>query len=261
MEPDERVRHGSSFGAAASAYAEHRPDYPDAAVRWALAPVGPAPRVLDLGAGTGKLTAALVRLGADTTAVEPDPAMLAELRRAMPGVRSVTGRAEAIPLRDSSVDAVVAGQALHWFDMNLAGPEIARVVVPGGVLAGLWNVEDDEEDWVAGLGAVSGGAAILPLTAWRMALAQPRVPEQGALLSPPEQAEFANGQRHTLSSLLAAIATRSQLLVMPEDERARLLAGIRAYLSARAETSSGAFTLPVITSVLRVIRLDRNSQA
>src|SRR5579871_6343552 len=85
MEPDERLHLSSSFGSAATAYAEHRPDYAQAAVRWALARA-PGPKVLDLGAGTGKLTAALVALGADVIAVEPDRAMLSELRRALPTV-------------------------------------------------------------------------------------------------------------------------------------------------------------------------------
>jgi 16S rRNA A1518/A1519 N6-dimethyltransferase RsmA/KsgA/DIM1 with predicted DNA glycosylase/AP lyase activity len=79
---DERLLHASSFGVAATAYAEHRPDYTQAAVGWALEPA-PGPRVLDLGAGTGKLTATLVALGAEVIAVEPDPAMLTELRRAL----------------------------------------------------------------------------------------------------------------------------------------------------------------------------------
>ncbi|GAA1287436.1 hypothetical protein GCM10009634_36700 [Saccharothrix xinjiangensis] len=134
--------HASSFGAAADACAEHRPDYAPAAVRWALE-AAPGPRVLDLGAGTGKLTGTLVALGADVVAVEPDPAMLGGLRRALPAVRALPGSAEAIPLPDGSVDAVLAGNALHWFDLAVAGPEIARVLTPGGVLAGLWNVVDD----------------------------------------------------------------------------------------------------------------------
>src|SRR4051794_16289131 len=104
VEPDEQRRHASSFGAAAMAYAEHRPDYARAAVRWALA-AAPGRRVLDLGAGTGKLSATLVAAGADVTAVEPDPAMLTELRRALPAVRALRGSAEAIPLPDGSVDA------------------------------------------------------------------------------------------------------------------------------------------------------------
>src|SRR3954454_16576748 len=107
MGQDARLRHASSFGAAAAAYAEHRPDYAPAAVRWALERA-PGPRVLDLGAGTGKLTATLLALG-DVVAVEPDPAMLAELRRALPGVRAAPGSAEAIPLPDASIDAVLVG--------------------------------------------------------------------------------------------------------------------------------------------------------
>src|SRR3954467_15154269 len=87
----------SSFGAAATAYAEHRPDYGRAAVRWALEPA-PGPRVLDLGAGTGKLTATLAANGAEVTAVEPAPAMLTELRRTLRDVRALPGGAEAIPL-------------------------------------------------------------------------------------------------------------------------------------------------------------------
>src|SRR6476660_1148222 len=105
----------SCFGVAAAAYAEHRPDYAEAAVRWALEPA-PGSRVLDLGAGTGKLTATLASLGAEVIAVEPDPAMLTELRRALPTVRALPGSAEAIPLPDASVDAVVSGNAMHWFD-------------------------------------------------------------------------------------------------------------------------------------------------
>ena len=164
---DDWLRHGSSFGTAAAAYAEHRPDYAEAAVRWALqlpggdpagsSRTGPPRRVLDLAAGTGKLTAALAGLGAEVTAVEPDPAMLAELRRGLPSVRALPGRAEEIPLPDGSVDAVLAGQAMHWFDLDRAVPEIARVLAPGGVLAGLWNVDDDRVDWVAALAADQQG--------------------------------------------------------------------------------------------------------
>jgi SAM-dependent methyltransferase len=240
----------------AAAYAEHRPDYADAAVRWALAPAVPRPRVLDLGAGTGKLTAMLVSLGADVTAVEPDPEMLAELRRAMPGARSLSGRAEAIPLPDSSVDAVIAGQAMHWFDMNLAAPEMARVLVPGGVLAALWNADDDREEWVAGFAAVSGGTARMTLSSWRAASWDTPVTQPDALsaFGSLERAEFPHGQRRTAESLVATIATHSRVLVMPDAEREPFLDRLRAYLGARPETSSGEFTLPMITGGLRAIR-------
>jgi SAM-dependent methyltransferase len=258
VEQDERLRHGSSFGAAAAAYAEHRPDYAQAAVRWALEPA-PGLRVLDLGAGTGKLTAALVALGAEVTAVEPDPAMLAELRRALPAVRALPGRAEAVPLPDASVDAVLAGHALHWFDMAVAGPEMARVLVPGGILAGLWNVIDDRVDWVAGLERISGSAAIGPrdtLSGWRAATAEAHLPKTGvaARFGSPEQAEFPHGQRRTADSLVAALATRAGVLVMPAPEQQGTLGRIRAFLASRPETAGGEFTVPMLTGVLRARR-------
>ncbi len=87
--------------------------------------------------------------------MEPDPDMLAELRRGLPAVTAMSGRAEAIPLPDASVDAVLAGQAAHWFDLDRALPEIARVLTPGGVFAGLWNTDDDRVGWVAGLHRVT----------------------------------------------------------------------------------------------------------
>jgi SAM-dependent methyltransferase len=254
---DERLR--SSFGVAAAAYAEHRPDYAQAAVRCALEPA-PGPRVLDLGAGTGKLTAVLLALGAEVIAVEPDPAMLAQLRRALPDVRAVQGSAEAIPLPDGSVDAVLAGHALHWFDMDVAGPELARVLVPGGIVAGLWNVVDDRVGWVAGLGRVSGSAAIGArdvLSTWRAATAGVHLPGAGvaARFGSPEYAEFPHGQTRTADSLVAALATKAGMLVMPDQERQDLLGRIRAFLASRPETASGEFTLPLLTCVLRVRRL------
>ena len=258
MEQDEQLPYSSSFGGAAAAYAEHRPDYPQTAVRWATEPA-PGPRVLDLGAGTGKLTATLVASGIDVVAVEPDPAMLAELRRALPAVRALSGRAEAIPLPDASVDAVLVGNAMHWFDMAVAGPEIARVLAPGGILAGLWNVVDDRVEWVAGLARVGGSAAIGPcdtLGNWRAATADMHLPAVGvARFGAPEQAEFPHGQRRDADSLVATLATRAGMLVMPDQERQAALDRIRAFLASRPETARGEFTLPMLTGVLRVRRL------
>jgi SAM-dependent methyltransferase len=256
-EEEERLRHGSSFGAAAAAYAEHRPDYAEAAVRWTLEPVWDRRpvRVADIGAGTGKLTATLVGLGAEVTAVEPDPQMLAELRRAMPEVRSAPGSAEEIPLPDASVDAVLAGQAMHWFDMDRAMPEVARVLTPGGVFAGLWNVDDDRVGWVADLAEMSKRQASVTLLRWRDSAGssrQQRLLEAGSgLFHTAEEGEFAHGQARTADSLLATIATHSHLLVMNEAERSGLLALVRDFLRTRPETSNGEFTLPMVTVVLR----------
>ena len=259
MQHDEQLAHRSSFGTAAAAYTEHRPDYAQAAVRWALDPA-PGARVLDLGAGTGKLTGALLEAGADVIAVEPDRAMLAELRRALPAVRALPGAAESIPLPDASVDAVVAGHALHWFDMDVAGLEIARVLAPRGVLAGLWNVLDDRVGWVAELERISGAAAIGrrdTLSSWRAATADAHLPGPGrsALFGSAEQAEFPHGQRRTAGSLVASLATRAGLLVMPDQQRADTLDRIRAFLDSRPETARGEFTVPMLTGVLHVRRL------
>jgi SAM-dependent methyltransferase len=259
VEQHERLLYGSSFGTAAVAYAEHRPDYAPAAVHWSLEHA-PGPRVLDLGAGTGKLTAALLALGADVLAVEPDPAMLTELCRALPTVRAVPGSAEAVPLPDASLDAVLAGNAMHWFDMDVAGPEIARVLEPGGILAGLWNVFDNRVDWVAGLERVSGSAAIGPrdtFSSWRAETAEAHLPNIGSVahFGSPEQAEFPHGQRRTADSLVATLGTKAGMLVMPEQEREATLGRIRAFLASRPETARGEFTLPMLTGVLRTRRL------
>jgi SAM-dependent methyltransferase len=243
---------------AAGQYAQHRSGYAEAAIRWCLAPVSDAQpvRVVDLGAGTGILTGALVRLGADVVAVEPDQAMLAELHRQLPGVRAVAGSAEALPLPDQSVDAVLCGQAMHWFDMDRALPEIARVLTPGGVLAGLWNVDDDRVGWVAGLTAISMSGTTL--SRWR---ATPNPDTERATLhtgsswfAPVQEGEFGNGQLRSTDSLVAVIATKSQLLVLDEAERARTLATLRDFLHRQPETSAGEFTMPLVTVALRAMR-------
>jgi SAM-dependent methyltransferase len=259
VDQDPRRRYASSFGAAASAYARNRPDYAQFALDWALEGA-PGRRVLDLGAGTGKLTASLFAMGADTIAVEPDHAMLSELRSVLPDVRALSGSAEAIPLPDASVDVVVAGNAMHWFDMDVAGPEIARVLAPGGTLAGLWNVLDDSVDWVAGLAGVSGSAAIGPRdtpASWRIETATAHLPRAAAAVrfGSPEQSEFPHGQLRTADSLCATLATRAGMLVMPEEARRAKLREIRAFLGQREETADGEFTLAMLTCVLRVHRL------
>jgi SAM-dependent methyltransferase len=249
-----RARRAGSFGGAATAYADHRPDYPDPAVRWALEPVrdrgaGPAgPRVLDLAAGTGKLTGVLVRHRLDVVAVEPDPQMLAELRRRVPGARALAGTAERIPLPAGAVDAVLVGQAFHWFDPVRALPEIARVLTPGGVLAALWNGDDDRVEWVAGLGAAARTSASFPPRDRQRPL------PASALFQPPERAEFAHVLRRTTDSMIATLGTHSHVLVLDAGERAAWERRVRAYLRSRPETSSGEFDLPLLVEVARALR-------
>ncbi|MET0865125.1 MAG: class I SAM-dependent methyltransferase [Nakamurella sp.] len=133
----------TSFDAKAAQYARLRPGYPQVAVDLAV----PARRslVLDLGAGTGKLTGSVLDLARGVIAVEPLAGMLTELHRRYPAAVAVAGNAEHIPLQTNTIDAVVVGQAFHWFDPELALGEIARVLRPGGTLSLLWN-HDDETD-------------------------------------------------------------------------------------------------------------------
>ena len=173
-------------------------------------------------------------------------------------VRSVPGSAEEIPLPDASLDAVLAGQAMHWFDMDRALPEIARVLRPGGVLAGLWNVDDDRVGWVAGLAEISKRKSSITLTRWRDSAAKSRqeqlLGKHPDLFATADLGEFGHGQARTADSLLATIGTHSHLLVMDEAERARLLAQAGDFLRSQPETAHGEFTLPMVTVVLRVRR-------
>jgi SAM-dependent methyltransferase len=242
----------------ASTYAELRPRYPEDAVRWALAPVGPdvaGLRVVDIGAGTGILTELLIRLGADVTAVEPDESMRAEFRRRLPSARLLAGTAEDLPLPAASVDAVLCGQSLHWFNLDLALPEIARVLRGGGVLGGLWNNDDDRVEWVAGLHAAAEGMASPGLSVRRAltdSFEADRLVPWG--FTDTERAEFPNTQRCTVESLVGTIGTHSRLLVMDAPERDALLARVDDYLQGLPETADGEFTLPLVTLVLRTTR-------
>jgi ubiquinone/menaquinone biosynthesis C-methylase UbiE len=143
-----------SFGGVADAYDRGRPTYPRAAATWLT---GDRPlSVLELGAGTGKLTEQLVALGHDVHATEPDPQMLAILEKRLPQVRVSRAPAEEIPAGDASYDVVISGQAFHWFDLDRALPEIARVLRPGGRHSLVWNQRDERIPWVKRLGRIIG---------------------------------------------------------------------------------------------------------
>ncbi|MFW6691077.1 class I SAM-dependent methyltransferase [Streptomyces sp. MAR4 CNX-425] len=219
----EKSRQAASFGAAAAAYERGRPPYPPEAVAW-LVPAG-ARTVVDVGAGTGKLTRALAAPGREVVAVEPSAGMREQFARVLPGTRVLAGTAEAVPLPDASADTVVSAQAWHWVDPARAVPEAARVLRPGGRLALVWNSRDESVPWVAELGRILREYAAAP--------AEDRQTDRvGAPFGPVERRDFR--WRHPVSAAEIAdmVASRSYVITLAPAVRARLLDRVRALLAA-----------------------------
>lgn len=233
-----------SFGAIAHAYERARPGYPVEAARWLTGK--PPRRVVDLGAGTGKLTRTLVALGHEVVAVEPLEQMLAQLRASVPGVEALSGSAEQIPLENESVDAVVVAQAFHWFDQPAALVEIARVLRPGGVVGLIWNARDDAEPWVARLSELIGSEA-----EW-----DHETPESLAASTQFGEVErqlFRHVQGLDRATLVDLIASRSYAATMPPAEREQLLASVARLYDDVA--SGSELELPYRTYAFRADRL------
>jgi SAM-dependent methyltransferase len=232
-----------SFASVVDEYDSARPGYPDEAVRWL---VGDTPvDVVDLGAGTGKLTRSLSGLGHRVVAVEPLPAMLERLRRHVPAALPVVGSAESIPLADASADAVVVAQAFHWFDPPRALVEIARVLRPGGTLGLVWNTRDERVGWVRRLSAVIGSES-LERRQLEVAFAA------SGLFGALEARTFRHEQRLTREALLGLVESRSYCATRPADERERVLASVGALFDE--EAAGGEVVLPYVTSAYRAWR-------
>ncbi|MEY9848929.1 SAM-dependent methyltransferase [Streptacidiphilus sp. BW17] len=246
----DRTAQANSFGAAAAAYERGRPDYPAAALDWLLqARTGAAPRdVVDLGAGTGKLTRSLCARGLAVTAVEPSEGMREQLASAVPEATVLAGAGESMPLPDDAADVVLAAQSWHWVDTVLAVPEVARVLRPGGTLGLVWNVRDERADWVAALGRllhpegtpVTGGVGVEGLA------------DHPDLFEPVER--FDVPWTHTLTGdqLVDLVASRSYVITLPDADRETLLAEVRA-LTRRHPALAGRtrVQLPYVTECYR----------
>jgi len=148
-----RQERAGSFGGTAHDYERGRAVYPDEAVGWL---VDGSSRVVDLGAGTGKLTGTVALHATEVLALEPQHQMLLHLRQAAPLALAACSLAETLPVRSGWADAVVVAQAFHWFDQRRAVPEIRRVLSSGGRLGLIWNVRDETTDWVAALARIAG---------------------------------------------------------------------------------------------------------
>ena len=208
-----------SFGGVADAYERGRPGYPTEAVTWL---VGHEPTtVLELGAGTGKLTETLVELGHDVHACEPDEEMLAVLRKKLPDIRSSASAAEQIPAPDASFDVVVAAQSLHWFDLDRALPEINRVLKPCGRIAAVWNVRDESMPWVRKLGLIIGT---------QEQLREPEEPlVKSGLFGFVEKASYKFWQKVDRKSIVDLVVSRSNIAVLDQQAREAKLRELLAF--------------------------------
>jgi SAM-dependent methyltransferase len=212
-DPDRLRAHARSFDRVADAYDRGRPGYPSDAAAWLLG--SGARRVLELGAGTGKLTGPLLERGPQVVATDPSAQMLEHLRAHHPHAWVLRAAAEHIPLPPRSVDVVVAGQAFHWFDLERALPEIARVLTPGGRIALAWNVRDERVPWVRRLGDLVGRNDLE---------SDPTHALLGShLFGYVDTATFRTWQPLGRSGLRDLVTSRSQLAVLDEPARQRTL--------------------------------------
>jgi SAM-dependent methyltransferase len=233
----------TGFARAVEAYERGRPGYPAAA----LEPLALAPgfTVLDLAAGSGKLTRPLLESGATVIAVEP----VAEMRAALPeSARALDGTAEAIPLADASVDLVTVAQAFHWFDGEAALAEIHRVLRPAGRLALLWNrrVKDDPVNAAieAILAPYREGVPTHDGDGWRAAF------ERTTLFGPLAEHDFPSEQMLDTDRLADRVASISFVASLPEEERVHVIG------AARQLAAAGPVRIPYRTQVQIAERVD-----
>jgi SAM-dependent methyltransferase len=227
-------RSARAFGDAAEVYERVRPGYPPAAIAWLsrVLDLGRGCTVVDLAAGTGKLTAPLVATGARVIAVEPSEGMLEVLRRAVPDAEPLLGTAEQIPLPDGAADALVVAQAFHWFSHDEALAEIHRVLKPGGRLALVWNRRDLSDPAHAVLERTlsrwKGDTPRHRDGTWRAAL------DRTALFEPLAEEEVRNDHELPPGGLEERAASTSFIAALPEQTRHEALAEVREF-EARAE--------------------------
>jgi SAM-dependent methyltransferase len=240
-----------TFGANADAYERARPEWPEEAARW-LVPEG-AELVVELGAGTGKLTRAVASVGVRVVAVEPDPRMLAVLRGR--GLEGVEGSAESIPFDDGVADAVVAGSSLHWFELEVALPEVHRVLRPGGRFGFGWNHRDERHPAIAAMTeAVRDAQARTRGPRWRTRDWSAEL-ARGGLFEDVEQARFEHVHEIPREALRDHLLSYSGVAALSEDERRRVLAAVAGALDSDESVSAGGtLRLPFVVTAFRARR-------
>jgi SAM-dependent methyltransferase len=229
------------FGSAAETYERSRPSYPAEAFAWLAERLGlgPGTTVVDLAAGTGKLTRLLVPTGATVIAVEPVEEMRAQLDAAVAGIVTLAGRAERMPLPDGHADAVTIAQAFHWFATDEALAEIARVLRPGGRLGLVWNSRDRDDDlqraFTEIIEPLRGDEPTQYEGRWR------RVLEESELFGPLEERRFRWEQSLDADGLAERAGSISFVAAAPAARRADVVARVRAL------AGDGTIRFPYVT--------------
>jgi len=223
------------FQAGAAAYERGRPGYPREAIEWLVRQLSLAPErtVLDIGAGTGKLTRELVATGAQVVAIEPVPAMREQLERAVAAARAVDGTAEALPVGDESVDAITVAQAFHWFDVPRALAEFHRVLRPAGRFVLIWNRRNLDQPLHREISAIiepyHGDTPRHQRGAWRPPL------DSSALYTPVAELEVPYEQELDIEGVVDRVGSTSFIAALPEPEREDVLGRVRALAAGWAE--------------------------
>jgi ubiquinone/menaquinone biosynthesis C-methylase UbiE len=248
LEPSVHDAAARGFEAVAREYERARPDYPAEAIDRLIQDleISRAARVLDLGAGTGKLTRMLVPTGARLVALDPVEAMRRTLAEMVPGLPVVGGTAEAMPFRAEVFDAVVAAQAFHWFRGEEALQEVHRVLKPAGRLGLLWNLRDESEPWVARLTEIidryESGAPRERTGEWRRAFSA------SSSFGTLHQLRFRHEQRLDRQSLLDRVASMSFIAILPPGRHRQVLDEVRALAEEHAD-ENGELVMPYHTEV------------
>jgi SAM-dependent methyltransferase len=236
----------AGFARAADVYERARPEYPPEAVAWLVdrLELRPGRVVVDVAAGTGKLTRLLVPADARVVAVEPLAEMRAQLEEAVPGLEALEGTAEALPLEDDFADAITVAAAFHWFRHDEALAEFARVLRPGGRLAIVYNLRDTESELQQELSRMldfHGGTRM----AWMRGIDTGAILEESGLFGPPEYAEFRHEQRFDVDGLVERVSSISYVALLEGREREQFVAEVREL----GERQRSPFAFPYVTKI------------
>jgi SAM-dependent methyltransferase len=243
MADETRMHRAASFGRVVGYYERGRPSYPKAAVDWL---VGDARRVVDLGAGTGKLTTSLIAPSRDVVALEPQGPMVEQLHASLDEALAVCAGAEAIPIASGWADVVVVAQAFHWFDQSRALPEIARVLRSGGQLSLVWNVRDESVGWVAELTRIAGR--------------DNSATTRARLEASPQFGRFESLRVPTVQimdeeSLVAHVRSRSNVAALPDTERTAVIDAVVNLCATHPDLAGKpVIEFPYITEAYRAMK-------